>query len=413
MSGSDLTFEEARRRLLAQAVRIGAERVALDAADGRVLAENVLVERDAPEADTSAMDGYAVRAADVHEPSVALEIRGEARPGGECPAFIAPGTACRIFTGAILPAGADAVVIQEDVDVAEGRVTFARARTPVPIGHNVRRRGEDLAAGAIALASGRRLSPSKLGLLASLDRPWVTVTRRPRVVILGTGDELRLPGQMPPHVRGSVAESGTLVVRGMAQRAGGDAVVVPMVRDDRGELTRALEDALRGSDLVVTVGGMSEGDYDLVRPVMAEIGVVLDFWKVAIKPGKPLAVGKRRDAHVLGLPGNPAAAVITFGLFGVPLLRALQGDVALLPEVRRARLATRVVHKPGRLSFLRATLSVASDDGAMVATPLAHQSSGSIATLAQAHALLLVPSETPSLEAGAIVELITLAELGA
>lgn len=408
-----LRFEEALDRLLQLAAPLGSERVGIDAADGRVLAEDVRVLVDAPEADTSAMDGYAVASRDFEGAGpFELDVVGEARPGAEIP-HLANKTACRIFTGARIPEGADAVVIQEDVTlVVAGAVRIVVPR-PARAGANVRRRGEDLAAGAVALPTGTRVTPARLGLLAGVDRAWISVARRPRVAVIGTGDELRLPGT--PPTPGSVAESGTLAVRAMATRAGAEAVVCPMARDNRLDLSRALRAALRTSDLVVTVGGMSEGDYDLVRPVLEDAGVSLDFWKVAIKPGKPLGVGTlpsgSSDVVVLGLPGNPAAAVVTFGLFGVPFLRALQGDRSPRPRRLRARLACAVTHKPGRRSFLRATFE-STADGELGVRPLPHQSSASIATVAHADALLVVSEDEGRLEAGTWVETFALSEFG-
>ncbi|MFO0672415.1 MAG: gephyrin-like molybdotransferase Glp [Polyangiaceae bacterium] len=395
-----LGFDEARDRLLGLARPLGTERAALDAADGRVIRETVLAHVDSPPADTSAMDGYAVATADLTHAPYTLPVVGMARPGALLER-LAPGTACRIFTGAELPLGADAIVLQEDAREDAGRVTFDAAPSH---GDHVRRRGEDLAVGATAVAEGTRLTPSKLGLLASLDRAWVTVSRRPRVAIIGTGDELRLPGT--PHRPGTVAESGTLVVRALAARAGADAVVCPMVRDDPDALAAALRDALRATDLVVTVGGMSEGDFDLVRPTLSAVGATLTFFKVAIKPGKPLGVGEHPGGYFLGLPGNPAAAVVTFALFGVPFLRALAGDSRPIAPRRTARLATPVRQKPGRRTFLRATLESGDDDDLPRVRPLLHQSSGSIATVAHADVLAVVPETVSELPAGATVEVI-------
>lgn len=397
-----LGFDEARERVLAlaRARTLGLERAPLDAADGRVLRETVVAHVDSPPDDTSAMDGYAVAASDAKDAPYTLPVVGLARPGALFPR-LAPGTACRIFTGAALPAGADAIVLQEDAEERDGVVTFA-ARPSA--GDHVRRRGEDLAAGAVAIPEGTRLSPAKLGLLASLDRPWAQVARRPRVAIVGTGDELRLPGS--PEAPGTVAESGTLVVRALAARAGADAIVCPMAKDDPAALEAALAGAMRGTDVVVTVGGMSEGDFDLVRPIARTLGIDLTFFKVAIKPGKPLAVGAHAGGHFFGLPGNPAAAVVTFALFGVPFLRALAGDSAPLPPKRWARLAAPVRQKPGRRTFLRATLEAGAEGELERVRPLAHQSSGSIATVAHADVLAVIPETASELPAGAVVEIV-------
>jgi molybdopterin molybdotransferase len=401
-----LAFDEAQKRLLALARALGPERVPLEAADGRVLFEDIRSTIDLPGAPTSAMDGYAVASGDIGtEGTTDLRVLGESRPGA-MPEPLAPNTASRIFTGGIVPDGADAVVLQESV---ERHGDVVRIAGGVRAGDNVRRRGEDLASGALAFARGTRLTPTKIGLLASLDHAWVVVARRPVVTVLSTGDELRLPGS-PPRP-GSIPESGSITVCAMAKRAGAHAVIHPLVPDDPERTASALESALRTSDLVVTIGGMSEGEHDLVRAGLATVGAKLDFWKVAIKPGKPLGVATRGDAIALGLPGNPAAAVVTFALFGVPLLRALEGDASPVAARLRARLTIPVKHKPGRLEFVRATLS-RGEDGTLLASPLAHQSSGSVPSVAHADALVAIPEAAGAVEAGASVDVYPFSEFG-
>ncbi len=400
-----LSFTEAHAHVIALARVVAPERVAIHDAAGRVLAEDVLTPVDLPDADGSAMDGYAVRTSELTGGGpYMLDVRGESRAGGPVPA-LAPGAACRIFTGAALPDGADAVVMQEDVTRDGERVTL-RTR-PAPWAH-VRKRGEDMAAGAQALVPGTRLGPSHLALAATCDRAWLEVARRPVVTVLGSGDELRAPGTATRP--GTIPDSNSIAVRAMARAAGATVRVMPPVADDRAETERAFDEALRATDLLVTIGGVSVGDHDLVRPALEAIGCTIELYKVAMKPGKPLTVGRRGAALVLGLPGNPASAMITFALFGVPLLRALQGDLHPLPSPLAARLARPIRHAPGRLAFVRATL--AAPGGALVATPLGNQASGASTSMAEADGLVVVPAEGGDLAADATVLVYFARDLG-
>ena len=400
-----IAFEDARRKILELAVRLPAERVALDDACGRVLAEDVVAQIDLPGFDASAMDGYAVRTADLSgDGPIALTLAGESRAGAASREPLAKGAACRIFTGAELPPGADAVVMQEDVTRDGTRVSFQRK--PAACAH-VRRRGEDLSAGTVALVKGTRLAPSHAALAATCDRAWLMVARRPVVTVLGTGDELRSPGA--PGAPGSIPESNGVAIRAMARAAGALARVAPSVIDDRTATERAFEDALRGTDVLVTIGGVSVGDRDLVRPALEAIGCSITLYKVAIKPGKPLTIGQRGGAIVLGLPGNPASAMITFALFGVPLLRAMQADRRPLPRVHAAKAARAMKHTPGRTEFVRATL--AREGGSLLATPLRNQSSGATTALAAADALIVVPSEADGVAQGAPIDVIFLRDV--
>lgn len=406
-----LSFEDALSRILALgAPPLPAEPVELDDLDGRVVSEDVVSTVDLPGFDYSAMDGYAACARHLAgDPPFRVPVRGESRTGA-APGPLADGAAMRIFTGAAVPAGADAVVMQEQVTRA-GDVAVLAARPRV--GQNIRRRGEDLAAGAIAIAKGTRLRPAHLALAAALDRAALEVTRRPEVTILATGDELRRPGTA--QAPGMIPESNTVVLRAMAKRAGARARVLPYVRDERAATESAFAAALREADVVVAVGGVSVGDHDLVRPALEAVGVSLDFWRVAMKPGKPLAVGRfaragRRDAIVLGLPGNPASAMVTFALFGVPLLRALSGDAHPLPPTRRARMTRAHAHGPGRLEVARAITGF-GDDGALTVTTLGNQASGAVTTMAQSDAFVLVPAASDGIPEGAVVDVLLLRDV--
>jgi molybdopterin molybdotransferase len=402
-----LSFEEARERVLALAPRLCAERVGLDEVCGRVLAEPVLAREDMPAFDYSAMDGYAVQIASLGEGTSRLPLLGESRAGSA--AFtLAPGSTSRIFTGAPIPDGADAVVMQENIE-RDGETVVFRERPRA--GANIRRRGEDLARGATAILAGTRLRPTHVGLAAACDLAWLSVARRPVVALLGTGDELRPPGLAREGPGKSIPESNGPALRAMATRAGAHARVLPFAPDDRAKMALAFEGALRGTDLLVSIGGVSVGDHDLVRPVLEDLGARIDFWKVAIKPGKPLLVGTRGDAVVLGLPGNPVSAMVTFALFGVPLLRAMQGDTRPFPSPMRARASRDIAHQPGRLDFVRVTIAREADG--LVATPVKSQSSGAPSSAADADALLCIEAERGGLKAGDTADILWLDELSA
>jgi molybdopterin molybdotransferase len=399
-----LRFSEALGRIIA----LGAPPLAntiepLDDCEGRVLGEDLISPADLPGFDYSSMDGYAVRAHDLEgDPPYRIEVRGESRTGG-VPEMLAPATAMRIFTGAALPEGADAIVMQENV-TREGNV--AVITTKPRAGQFVRRRGEDLRAGNVAIAKGTRLRPAHLALAASLDRAHLSVAKRPEVAILATGDELRRPGTAP--LPGTIPESNTVALRAMARRAGANAKAHPYVRDDRAATERAFASAIAEADVVVTVGGVSVGDHDLVRPALEAVGVTLDFWRVAIKPGKPLAIGRKDRTIVVGLPGNPASAMVTFALFGMPLLRALQGDARPVPPLHRAKLTRAHAHDPGRLELARATVSHGREG--LLVTTLGNQASGASTTMAQADAIVFIPEDATGVPAGADVEVLLLTD---
>jgi len=392
-----LSFDEARARLLSGVSRLSPERAPLPEATGRVLAEDIVAREPLPRFDHSAMDGYAVVAAALDgQPPFVLPVTGESSAGKQ-PSPLSPGSACRIFTGAPLPANADAVLMQESVH-REG--TFIRFEARPRPGQHVRRAGEDLACGAVALASGCRLSAGVVALAAMLGRTEVVVARRPRVTILCTGDELRRPGDDVGAA--SIPESNSAPLAALALQAGAVVRVAPIARDEPGPMTRAIESALDGTDVLLTVGGVSVGDHDVVRPALERAGVTLDFWKVAIKPGKPLAVGMSPGARVLGLPGNPASAIVTFVLFGMPLLRVLQGDSHPIAMALPVRLAEARKRSPDRLELARGTLE--RGEHALLVRMHDNQSSGAATSLASSDGLAFLPAGTGLLAAGAFVD---------
>jgi molybdopterin molybdotransferase len=381
--------------------------VAVDAALGRVLAEDVASPVDLPPFDHSAMDGYAVALASFGgDGPWSLPVRGESRTGDGLDGALDAGAARRIFTGAPIPLGADAVVMQERVTREADRATFDARPKP---GANIRLRGEDLARGATAVPRGTRLRAAHLGMAAMCDRAWLEVARRPHVTILATGDELRAPGG--GGAPGTIPESNGVALKAMAQGAGAVARIAPTASDERQATEDAVAAALEGTDVLVTVGGVSVGDHDWVRPALEACGCTLDFWKVAIKPGKPIALGRRGRTLVVGLPGNPSSAMITFALFGLPLIRALQGDRAPVAPRRPARAGADIVREAGRTEFLRAAL-LRDVSGETWATPLGNQASGAGTSLAAAEALLVIPAEATRVARGELCDVLLTHELG-
>ncbi|MCL4190031.1 MAG: molybdopterin molybdotransferase MoeA [Rhodobacteraceae bacterium] len=393
---------EAQARVLALARPLPPEPVALRAAAGRVLAADAVALRDQPPFDCSAMDGWAVRAAEA--PAGARRAAaGAAAAGGGRPGPLAPGSAMRIFTGAPVPDGADAVVIQEEATLAEGRVAIAAAAAP---GDNIRRRGGDFAAGA-RLAAPRRLSAADLALLAAMGVATPAVARRPVVAIAMTGDELVLPGETPAPDQ--IFASNGYGLLAMAEAEGADVRLLPIARD-RPETLAAVLGLAREADVVVTVGGASVGDHDLVGRVASGMGLERAFWKVAMRPGKPLMAGRLGEAILLGLPGNPVSALVCGHLFLLPLLRALQGLAAPLPRPRRAVLSRAVEANGPRAHYMRATLL--PGDPLPAIRPFPSQDSSLLMPLAAADALLVRPPGAPAEPEGAMAEYLPLTGTG-
>jgi molybdopterin molybdotransferase len=387
-----LTFEDAQARILAAARTLPAESVQVGDAAGRVLAEDVRSTVDLPPFPSSAMDGYAVRSADL--PGT-LSVVGESAAGAPFSGTIAPGDAIGISTGAVVPEGADAVAPVEVVVRKENTVEVDRQ---LEAGASVRPRGGDISAGDVVASAGTRLAPAALAGIAAVGVASVSCTRRPRVAILATGSELVVPGE--PLEPGQIYESNTLMLAAALAVAGVEIVSAPAVRDDEAALRKALERALE-CDVLVTSGGVSVGEHDLVREVERELGVEEVFWRVAIKPGKPLAFGTRGETLVFGLPGNPVSALVGAELFVKPALRALQGIAEPLPRFEPGRLGLDVRRNPERDDFLRGRSR--NDGDAVVLEPLRGQESHMIATASAADALVHVPRGNGELTAGAVV----------
>ena len=405
-----LTVSEARARILAAVRPLGPERLDLLAARGRVLADDLRSGRDLPPWDNSAMDGFAVRAADCAAAGAALSVVAEIPAGRPTAVVLAAGQAARIFTGAPMPAGADAVVMQEDTDHGQpgARADRVVVRDRVAGGDHVRRRGEDLAENARALAAGTALGPGEIGLLAALGHARVTVHRAPRVAILSTGDELVDVDQAPGA--GQIVSSNAFALAAQAEELGVGAVVLPIARDDRDEIAARMREAL-SFDAVLSSGGVSVGDHDHVKGAMGAVGLEVAFWKVAMKPGKPVAfgvlAGPEGPRPFFGLPGNSASSMVSFELFARPALRRMMGHRLADDRPRvSVRLGAAVAKAPGRASYLRARLERHGD--ALVATPNARQSSGALTSMVGADALLELPAERGDAAAGELVTAIVL-----
>jgi molybdopterin molybdotransferase len=402
-----IEVEEARRLVLDGAAPLPAEVVATADALGRVLAESVVSGRTLPPADCSAMDGFAVRADDLASASrVAsrrLRLAFGVAAGGAAPRPLGPEETARIFTGAPLPKGADSVVMQEDAEVEAGAVAFFAAPAR---GENVRPAGEDVRAGEEVLAAGTRLGPGALGVLASLGRSFVRVHRRPRVAILSGGDELVEPDQ--DVAGGRIVASNAYSLAAQCTEAGARATNLGIARDTPEALMRHLEAGL-SADVLVSSAGVSVGDHDHVRPALEKLGCRLVFWGVRMKPGFPLTFGRFEDGRgplVLGLPGNPVSAMVTFELFVRPLLLRLGGHRVLSRPVLRAELEETLRKKPGRTHYVRVTLS--REGECFRARSTGNQSSGVLRSMVRADGLLVFPAAASELAAGASAEVILL-----
>jgi len=399
-----LSVDEARARVLTGLHPTPAEVVPLAEAWGRIGATPILARLHQPPADVSAMDGFSLRAAD-GTLGARLRVVGSAPAGHPWAGTVGPGEAVRLFTGSFVPAGADTVLLQEDAREADGIVTVNEAVTG---GRHIRRAGQDFAAGDVLVAAGKRLSVRDIGLAASGNHPWLAVHRRPRVAILATGDEIALPGEpIPP---GGIVSSNAHALAAFVRCLGAEPLVLPIARDDLAAIAEGA-DAARGADLLVTTGGASVGAHDLVQAGLAQRGLELDFWKIAMRPGKPLMFGTMGAMPVLGLPGNPVSALVCAVLFLLPALARLSGLPGDPPPRTRAVLGAALPANDRRADHLRARLA-AGDDGALVATAFERQDSAMMRLLANADALILRAPHAPAAPVGAAVEVIRLDALG-
>jgi molybdopterin molybdotransferase len=386
--------DDAIRRIVAGVGAVAVESVALSDALGRTLAADVAAARTQPPFPASAMDGYAVRAADLAEVPRRLSVIGMAAAGRSFAGLVGPGEAVRIFTGAPLPAGADAVLIQENA-TADGKTVTAQF--PVSRGQNIRAAGLDFLAGEVLLPAGRVLGMREIAVAAAMDQPLLAVRRRPKIAIIATGDELAPPGF--PIGPDQIVASNPYGIAAYVRSLGGEPFDLGIARDDVGEIGSAVERALGlGADVLVTLGGASVGDHDLVQAALSAKGMELDFWKIAMRPGKPLMFGRLGATRVLGLPGNPVSSLVCAILFLKPLIDALLGRAPSDPT-EAAVLGADLAENDARQDYLRARLD-RSGPGLAAATAFPRQDSSMLSVLIRSDCLIVRPPHAPAARAG-------------
>jgi molybdopterin molybdotransferase len=398
---ADLTVSEARRRILEDVAPTEPENVAIEHAAGRTLAAPLAATLTQPPFDASAMDGYAVRAADTQILPATLTVIGEAAAGHPFGGSVNTGQAVRIFTGAPMPAGTDAIVIQENT-ARDGAKVIVREGIADP-GH-IRHRGIDFKQGDTLLPAGRRIGPREIALAASMGHGTLQVSRRPRIAMLSTGDELVPPGRTPGP--GQIVASNHLGVGALLEVAGAEVRQLGIARDTREDLAAHIAQAA-DADVLVTIGGASVGDHDLVGPVLEARGMALSFWKIAMRPGKPLMFGKLGAARVVGLPGNPVSSLVCGRIFLVPLVRALLGQSAASEDTVQAHATVALAPNGPREHYMRAT-SRPGPHGMPLVTPVRSQDSSLLSALSEADCLLLRPVEAPAVPSGGLVPILRL-----
>lgn len=392
-----LPVADALRRVLQSArTPLPQEHVPLAQCRGRTLAQDVAALRTQPPFPASAMDGYAVRASDIAHVPATLKVIGESAAGRRFQGAVQAGEAVRIFTGAPVPDGADTILIQENTQADADTVSALESETP---GRYVRRAGLDFSSGDVLLTKGQRLGPAELALAAAMNHPALPVTRRPRVALLATGDELVRPGEeIGPD---QIVASNTFAVRAYAENAGADVIDLGIAGDNFGAIEAAIRAArAHGADVLVTLGGASVGDHDLVQTALAREGMELGFWRIAMRPGKPLMHGQIGDMRILGLPGNPVSAIVCGLLFLVPLVRALSGDpLAGDDRTEVAVLAGDLPENDSRQDYLRARI-IDVQDGHPLVESFSRQDSSMLRILSQAQCLIVREANAPGAKAG-------------
>lgn len=404
MTGAErpvLSVEEAREQILSRVDVLQPEFVPLLEAAERVLSESVAADRDIPPVRNAAMDGYAVRGEDMGGDVVRLRVIGEVAAGHESELRVGPGEAVRIMTGAPVPEGADTVVRFERTEVEGGQVVILQPPSP---GKNVRQAGEDVREGQVVLERGKVLRPQEIGMLAAVGQMEVAVIRRPRVAILGTGDEVVPPDETPGPSQ--IRDANSYTVAAQVQRYGGVALVLGVAHDREELVRRGIREALeREADFIITSGGVSVGDFDLVKQVMETEGE-MHFWSLNMKPGRPMAFGEIGGVPLLGLAGNPVAAMVSTELYARPALLKMQGFAKWDQSTVRARLTQSIGRKDGRRHYLRVTLQD-TDDG-YEATLTGDQGSGILNSLVQADGLAVIPEDVRHLPVGSEVDVVLL-----
>jgi molybdopterin molybdotransferase len=395
-----LPVSEALTRILDGVKPLATEKVPLALARGCVLATTVKAKRAQPPFAVSAMDGYAVRHADVASSPVHLKLVGTSAAGHGYRGRVTVGTAVRILTGAPLPAGADTVIIQENTERAGDQLRVLESAAP---GKNIRRAGLDFIVGDVLVTAGQTLAPRDIGLLAAGNAAWVVVRRKPKIVLFTTGDELVLPGQRPR--KDQIVSSNSHALAAMAQQFGAEVVNLGIVKDSLKATIAAVRKGL-GADVLLTTGGASVGDHDYVQAAFKACGVKIDFWKIALRPGKPFMYGRKRRTHVLGLPGNPVSALVTARIFLKPLLQAFAG-LPVFEHLHTAVLSGELPLNDNRQDYMRATLSLEAD-GRRIVTPFSLQDSSMQRSLQSSQALIVREPFAPAAMSGELVSVILL-----
>ncbi len=399
-----LSVRDAHGRIIAAFEPLPAETVSVADAAGRVLASPPKARLTQPPADLSAMDGYAVRAEDVPAAPTTLTLVGQAPAGGSYDHALKPGETVRIFTGGPLPMGADTIVIQEDTKVDGDKITILEAPR---LGRHVRKAGLDFSAGDTPFKPGRLLSTRDIALAAAMNVPWLSVHRKPRVAILSTGNELVMPGE--PVGRNQIVSSSGIAVAALMRAWGAEPTLFDIARDEAKLIGQHIAAGAQ-HDLLITLGGASVGDHDLVQDALKAQGFSMDFWRIAMRPGKPLMFAARDRARVLGLPGNPVSTMVCSLMFVKPALDRMLGQSGDLVATKSARLAIDVSENDTREDYVRARLT-RGPNGSLAVEPHKIQDSSMLSVLAWSNALLVRPAYDPARKAGEVVQVIDFSDL--
>jgi molybdopterin molybdotransferase len=395
-----ITVEEAIKIILNEVSALGLEKVGLLDSCNRVLGENINAPWDLPPWDNSAMDGYAVRASDLTEESgqfstKSLKVIEDLPAGYMTKKTVQSGEAIRIMTGAPLPEGTDTVVMVEETEGSGNEVTISK---DVTRGQNVRKKGEDITAGELILKKGQTIRPAEVGMLAAMGKATITVFSRPTVAVMSTGDELVEVGERKRD--GKIIDSNSYTVFSQVFSSGALPIHLGIAKDTKEALRNKIEEAL-SADVIVSSGGVSVGDYDFVKDVLNEIGVAMKFWKVAIKPGKPLAFGMIQKKPYFGLPGNPVSSMVAFQEFVRPALLKMMGRRDLFKQTVAAHLTEEIMKKPGRTHFIQSSLT--KDGKELSVTPIKIRGSAVMSSMVRANSLVVLPKESSGAKAGATV----------
>ncbi len=402
-----LSYGEALQRILGKVDPLATEEVELIHSFGRALGADISAQADIPPFKRSMMDGYAIRSSDVLSASstwpVELPVSGELHAGGVVPSHVMAGSALRIMMGAPIPEGADAVIPQEHVESINGSGKI-RIKTPLHPQANIAPQGEDVKAGEVVFKKGAIIRAAELGMLAQLGCAEVEVFQRPRVAILGTGDELVSVSETPTGSQ--IRDSNSYSSWGQTMAIGAHPYLLGIVGDNEDMLTQKIREGLEGMDVLVIAGGMSVGERDLVKEILVKSGVQTDFWRVSVKPGKPFLYGHRGSTHVFGLPGNPVSAMVTFEIFAKPALRKMMGEQEVETKRVKAKLTKAIKRKPGRMEFMRTRLAWVEDHYEV--TPTGPQGSGILKSMVLANSLTIIPEEVSEVPAGTFLDVLML-----